>query len=303
MEIFFMAKLLFSDCIFKFDTYLKVERNLSPITRDDYAFFLNKFMEYIIRSSGRQPAIDHITPDMIRNYLEHLQMDHNYKSTSLSAVISTMRAFFRFCLEREFIKSSPAAMIRNPKLPRKLPVYLINSELKNLLKAPDRSTVMGVRDYAILVTLGFTGIRLQELVNSNIENLDFERNTLKVMGKGAKERLVPLNSIVLEALRDYLERRYISDSDAIFLNRFKYRLSGRSVENIVKKYVKLSGINNIKISPHKLRHTFATLLHLNDVDILEIQKLLGHAAITSTQIYTHTNPEKLKKAVDTLENI
>lgn len=291
-----------SDLLNKFDMFLKVERNLSPITREDYNYYLKKFMEYLIRTHGREPSVESITSDSIRKFMEHFQVEHNYKSTSIARVISTLRAFFRFCVEHDFLKISPAAIIRNPKLPKKLPIYLIDSEIRLLLQAPDRTTDMGCRDYAILITLGFTGVRLQELVNADLSCLDFERETIRVFGKGAKERLIPLNNLVVSALREYIDRRSISDSQAVFLNKFRKRLTGRSIENIVKRYVRQAGISKIKISPHKLRHTFATLLHLNDVDILEIQKLLGHSAITSTQIYTHTNPDKLKKAVDKLED-
>ncbi|MBN1899887.1 tyrosine-type recombinase/integrase [Candidatus Sumerlaeota bacterium] len=291
-----------SDLINKFNTFLTVERNLSPVTREDYNYYLKKFMEYLIHTHGREPSLESINADMIRKFMEHFQVEHDYKSASIARVISTLRAFFRFCVEHEYLKVSPAAIIRNPKLPKKLPIYLIDSEVKLLLQAPDRSTDMGCRDYAIIVTLGFTGIRLQELVHADLSSVDFERETIKVFGKGAKERLIPLNNLVINALRDYIDKRPVSDSQAIFLNKFGKRLSGRSIENIVKRYVRQAGISKIKISPHKLRHTFATLLHLNDVDILEIQKLLGHSAITSTQIYTHTNPDKLKKAVDKLED-
>ncbi len=292
-----------SNLMHQFDTFLKVERNLTPVTRSDYGYYLKKFMEFLIRTSGHEPPIGEIDPLMIRSYLEYLQIERNYKSKSLARVITTLRTFFRYCVERNYIKTSPAAVIRNPKLPRKLPLYLIGSELKRLLCAPDTSTDSGLRDYAILVTLSFTGVRLQELVNSNLSDIDFERQTLKVFGKGSKERLVPLNKLVIGALRVYFDRRPIRESKAIFLNKFGRRLSGRSIENIVKKYVRLAGIKKLKISPHKLRHTFATLLHLNKVDILEIQALLGHAAITSTQIYTHTNPDQLKKAVNKLNDL
>jgi len=293
----------FSNLISEYDTFLSVERNLSQVTRIDYNYYLKKFMEFVIRTTGHDQSIERITTKMIRDFLEYLQSEHNYKGTSLARVITTLRTFFHFCVERDYIKISPATFIHNPKLPKKLPIYLIDSEIKKLFSAPDKSTEMGIRDLAILVTLGFTGVRLQEIVKADLSDIDFERETLRVLGKGSKERLIPLNKIVITTLREYLERRPISESEAIFLNRFGKRLTGRSVENIVKKYVHLAGINKAKISPHKLRHTFATLLHLNEVDILEIQKLLGHASITSTQIYTHTNPEKLKRAVDKLENL
>ena len=304
-----------SEIIMKFDTYLKVERNLSPRTRDIYHYELKRFMEFLIRRIGRDVSVTKISAAMIRDYLEYLQIEFRYKSSTLSRVISTLKSFFRFCVEQSYIKISPASIIRLPKQARKLPIYLVNSELKRLLSAPDRDTDIGVRDYAIIVTLGFTGVRRQELVGSDISDVDFERKTLKVFGKGAKERIVPLNNFVIKALQEYLSRRPITESKALFVNMNNRRvtkerstgdfrrLSARSVDKIVKKYVRLAGIKDRKISPHKLRHTFATLLHLSDVDILEIQKLLGHAAITSTQIYTHTNPDKLKKAVDKLEEL
>ena len=122
------------------------------------------------------------------------------------------------------------------------------------------------------------------------------------MGKGAKERVIPLNEMVAAAISQYLEVRPASPDPAVFLNRFNNRLGGRGVENVVKKCVLRAGIANVKISPHKLRHTFATLLHLKDVDLLEIQALMGHASITSTQIYTHTNPGRLKSAVEKLDD-
>lgn len=271
-------------------------------------------MEYLIRTMGHDPPINKINVKDIRDYLEFAQMKYKYKSATLSRIISTLKSFFRYCVELEFIKISPASIIHLPKQARKLPIYLISSELESLLKAPDTTTDIGIRDYAILVTLAFTGIRRQELVNIDVSDVDFERETLKVFGKGSKERMVPLNKLVLNAIRLYLDIRPITETKALFVNmnnrrivpeRSKddiRRISPRSIDKIVKKYIKIAGIKERKISPHKLRHTFATLLHLNDVDILEIQKLLGHSAITSTQIYTHTNPGKLKKAVDKLED-
>lgn len=300
----------------RFDDYLRVERNFSPRTRDIYRYELKRFMEYLIRTHGHEPKLGKIESSDIRDYLNHLQMDLDYKSATISRIISTLKSFFKFCVEQKLLQISPADIIRLPKQAKKLPVYLVSDELKKLLNAPDRETVIGLRDYAILVTLGFTGLRRQELVSADIDDVDFNRRTLKVMGKGSKERLVPLNQWVLDALGSYLEKRPIVESKALFINMNnrrsgkkgrsdgdKRRLSPISVHHIVKKYVTLAGIENRKISPHKLRHTFATLLHMKNVDILEIQRLLGHAAITSTQIYTHTNPDRLKNAVDTLDDL
>jgi site-specific recombinase XerD len=291
------------DSIKEFDRYLQVERNLADRTRKAYQFDLEKFYEYLFRQNGRVPAVQHIDADTIRAYMSHLQLERGYKSTTLSRTISTLRVFFKFCLNRGFIKTNPTEGIHNPKHARKLPIYLVESELKKLLEAPQTEDPFELRDYAILMTLGFTGFRLQELVGINLNDVDFERQTIKVFGKGRKERIVPMNRMVQDALTQYIDHRPVTESKALFLNKFNNRLSGRSVENIVKKYVQRAGIYDKKISPHKLRHTFATLLHMKNVDILEIKDLLGHASITSTQIYTHTNPGRLRDAVTSLENI
>ena len=292
-----------SDKISDFDNFLSVERNLAERTRKAYRQELRKFVEYLIRTKGSEPLITKIETPLIRQYLNHLQMEREYRASSIARTIVSLRTFFKFCVQENHIKVNPLGIISNPKLPKKLPIYLITSELQKLLNTPDQTELSGIRDAAIITLLAFTGIRLKELVNANLTDIDFERSTLKVFGKGSKERLVPLNKIVLNSLRAYLDRRPISECPSIFLNRFGNRLSGRSIETLVKKYVLKSGINKSKISPHKLRHTFATLLHMNEVDILEIQKLLGHASITSTQIYTHTNPDKLKQAVEKLDNL
>lgn len=285
----------------QFDRYLQVERNLSPATREAYQFDLQKFKEFLIRTKGSEPALDKVVTESIKDYLHYLQSTRSYKSTTLSRVIASIRVLFEFGVMNGMLESSPAAFIHNPKLPKKLPIYLIDSELKKLLSAPDENDVMGKRDFAILVTLGFTGMRRQELVGMDLTSIDLERRTIKVMGKGSKERLIPMNEFVFAAINKYLDMRPIKgDPEAVFLNRRGGRLTGRSIVNIVRKYVRIAGIGKEKISPHKLRHTFATLLHMNDVDILEIKSLLGHSSITSTQIYTHTNSNKLRSAVDRL---
>lgn len=287
-----------------FDRYLKVERNLSPATRAAYQYDLQKFKEYLIRVMGAEPAVGRVETTHIKDFLGYLQGDRGYKSSTLSRTIASIRVFFEFCVQEAHIEASPATHIHNPKMPRKLPIYLVESELKKLLAAPQHSDVWGCRDFAILVTLGFTGMRRQELVGLNLDSIDFERRTVRVFGKGSKERLIPMNPLVMSALTASLDvRPATGDPKAVFLNRSGRRLTGRSIHGIVKKYVRKAGITKLKISPHKLRHTFATLLHINEVDIIEIQKLLGHASVTSTQIYTHTNTSKLRTAVERLNGV
>lgn len=293
---------LLTEAMSQFDQHLRVERNLSPSTREAYQFDLRKFAEYLANSKETEHLLfTVITTESIKEYLNYLQTHRQYKSTTLSRVIASIRVLCEFGVSQGLIENNPAAYIHNPKLPKKLPIYLVDSELKKLLSAPDNSDVMGCRDFAILVTLGFTGMRRQELVGMDVSSVDLERRTILVMGKGSKERLIPMNDFVFNAINAYLEvRPATGDAKAVFLNRQGQRLTGRSIVNIVRKYVRKAGIGKEKISPHKLRHTFATLLHMNDVDILEIKNLLGHSSITSTQIYTHTNSNKLRTAVDRL---
>jgi integrase/recombinase XerC len=293
--------LAFSELLVHYEQFLRVEKNLADKTRKAYLYDLTRFQEYMIHLTGRMPSVGAIKADQIRDYLNHLQVDRGYKSATLGRTIASIRIFFDFCVMREFLTVSPAAHIHNPKQPKKLPIYLVQEELLRLLRGPDRETPRGKRDAAILTTLAFTGCRLSELVGLDVDDLSLTQQSIRVMGKGRKERIIPLNALVLKELNEYLDVRGISDDPALFLNRWRKRLSGRSIENLVRKYVLQSGIFKNKISPHKLRHTFATLLHARDVDILEIQALLGHASVTSTQIYTHTSNSRLRAAVTKLE--
>ena len=292
-----------SELLNDFDTFLRVEKNLSIKTRNAYKYDLKRFQVFLIKEFNRESPIDKIVDTDIKKYLNQQQSEKNLKSTTLTRTISSIRIFFDFCVEQKFLNNSPAQYIRSPKHTKRLPIYLIGSELNKLLSIPDRSNYLGLRDYTILITLAFSGIRLQEAVNLNVDDIDFERNTIKVFGKGSKERLMPMNKILLNALKDYFEKRLVTEDKSVFLSRRGKRISGRQIERIVKHYALKAQLTKTKISPHKLRHTFATLLHFSEVDLIEIQSLLGHSSITSTQIYTHTNPKKLKTAVEKLEDI
>jgi len=298
----------FYNLIAVFDKYLEVEKNLSRKTREAYCYDLQRFINYcgkISDTDPRQISVDSIQTDEIKGYMTYLQSEKKYKSTTLSRCLVSIRVFLDYCLMEKYIDASPAQFIHNPKLAKRLPIYLIESELKAILMAPDRSTVWGKRDFAILLLLGMTGIRRQELVGLNIESIDFVSKTIKVLGKGSKERLIPMNEIVENTLSEWVNAKPISgDYEAVFINqRGGKRLTGRAILDLVKKYLMLAGIPKDKISPHKLRHTFATLLHLNNVELVEIQKLLGHANIASTQIYTHTNVDRLRHAVNSLNSV
>ncbi|MFP4380099.1 MAG: tyrosine recombinase XerC [Candidatus Sumerlaeia bacterium] len=311
-----MPPIRFSRALYDFEAYLEVEKNLSPRTRKAYVYDLERFMDHWISRHKQNPTLDKITTLDIQRYLEHLRLDRNYKSTTLSRTIASIRVFFEFCVMRDFLENSPASHLHNPKNPKKLPVFLVQSEMKKILSSPETSEAeaasrrsdyreLGKRDYAILAVFGFTGLRLQELVGMNLGDIDFENKSIRVMGKGSKERIVPLNETVIQALQGWIESREPADpaDEAVFLNRFGKRISGRGVQQMVEKHVRKAGISKDGLSPHKLRHTFATLLHMHGVDVLEIQALLGHASILSTQVYTHASSSKLKSAVKKLDNL
>lgn len=300
--------LAYHELLAEYEQFLRVEKNLAQKTRRAYLYDLGRFGEYLVRRHGRMPRVARIATEDIRHYLNHLQLELAYKSATLARTIASLRQFFAFCVMREQIESSPAAIIHNPKQAKKLPIYLLRDELVRLLRTPDRSTPMGLRDAAILTTLALTGCRLSELVGMNERDLSLSPQAVRVLGKGSKERIIPLNDLVFAAINEWLAQRAGvmkegAQTPALFLNRYGRRLSGRSVENVVRKYVLQAGVFKDRISPHKLRHTFATMLHANDVDLVEIQQLLGHASITSTQIYTHTSSSRLRAAVNKLDTL
>lgn len=277
----------------EFDAFLTVERNLSELSRKAYKFDVRKFIDFCRERVGESVMTPDVDDRLVKAYVAHCQGAKKYKPATLARAIASLRVFFLFCQRERYIKANPIARVQNPRRPKKMPVYLIDSELKRLLAAPDRTDPIGKRDYAILLTLGVTGVRLRELVGINVGSVDLESQSIKIFGKGAKERIIPINQPARAALREYLAmRERVEPDQPLFLNRFGGRLSGRSVENIVKKYVRLAGIEKRNVSPHKLRHTFATLLHHHNVDLVEIKTLLGHQNLSTTQIYTHTTDRK-----------
>lgn len=284
----------------EFLNYLKLEKNLAPRTVSAYSHDLFKFVSFLVSKYGKEPLLNQITTQDIRDFLSYLQTKRNCKSCAVYRKLSCLRSFFSFLCKQSYITSDPTEAVSSPKLPKKLPIYLTEEELHRLLSAPNREENTGIRDFAILVLLSYTGMRLSELTSLNIDSINLSEGYVRILGKGNKERIVPLIESVTKAISDYLNIRPITEDTALFLNREKKRLSTRSVENIVYKYGKIAGIPKEKLSPHKLRHTFATMLHNKDVDILDIQALLGHASIATTQIYTHTNPKRLRKVVERL---
>jgi len=217
--------------------------------------------------------------------------------------LATLRSFVRYLCREEVLEGNPIAAVSTPKQEKRLPRFLYPKEIELLLEAPDISRPSGLRDKAILEVLYATGIRVSELVSLNLSNLDTQSGSIKVLGKGGKERIIPMGTKACTAMDKYLQvRRKALKKDngtetAVFLNKFGQRLTARSVRNIINKYVQQVALNQ-KVSPHTLRHTFATHLLNGGADLRSVQELLGHVKLSTTQVYTHVTKERIKTVHD-----
>lgn len=274
----------------KFITYLEIEKNYSKHTIVNYAVDLREFAHFA-GSTGLE-KIDYL---FLRRFLAHLRTKP-YLAKTLTRKLSSLRSFFKFLHREGLIKSNPAVLLMSPKREKRLPKFLTEDEATQFVEAPMADNVMGKRDRAILETLYSTGIRVSELVGLNVDQVDLIGSIVKVAGKGKKERLVPIGTKAVDAIRDYVESR-AKASSILFLNKNGTRLSARSVGTIVHKYIKLISASH-DISPHVLRHTFATHLLNRGADLRSVQELLGHVHLSTTQIYTHVTTDRLKKVYD-----
>ena len=278
----------------KFMTYLEVEKNASSHTITNYRIDLKEFS-----GSIKDKPLEDITHVDIRLFLARMK-EKNFSKRTVARKMACLRSFFRFLCREGYIKSSPASGLKTPKLDRKLPLFLDVNEVTRLIESPDVSDVYGLRDRAILETFYSSGIRVSELVGLNKENIDFIGGVLKVYGKGKKERLAPIGDRALRAIRNYLEKlgaADIKEKKAVFINKSGRRMSDRAVRRVVEKYIHKTSLRE-GISPHSLRHSFATHLLDRGADLRSVQELLGHANLSTTQIYTHITTERLKEVYD-----
>ena len=282
--------------------FLKNEKNYSNYTIISYRNDLIQFFNYLkLYRILKDDKIEYVDRSVMRKYIVSLKKS-DYSARSISRKISTVRSFFKFCLREGIIKVNPTINLITPKINKKLPYFLYLQEVNKLIEAPLKNTIFGIRDRAILELLYGTGIRVGELVNLNICNIDLYEKTIIVFGKGSKERILPLGNPSIRAIQEYLTSRNLSekkifvnknDLEALFLNRLGGRLTARSIRRIIIKYMKMAGLNK-KISPHVLRHSFATHLLGGGADLRSVQELLGHKSLSTTQIYTHITKERLK---------
>lgn len=274
----------------KFIRYLEIERNYSGYTIVNYRLDLEDFSHFL----GKVP-VENTDYLLLRKYLATLK-EKNLGSKTVARRLSTLRSFFKFLTREGHIKSNPIVSVSSPKLQKRLPSFLTEEEVSRLIEAGFAKNEMGARDKAILETFYSTGIRIGELVGLNLEDVDCISGIVKVRGKGKKERIVPIGEKAICAIREYLERR-AKKQEALFLNRRGSRITDRGVRNIVRKYLRLAGLKQ-GISAHTFRHSFATHLLNRGADLRSVQELLGHASLSTTQIYTHLTTEKLKSVYD-----
>jgi tyrosine recombinase XerC len=277
----------------KFIRYLEIEKNYSPHTILNYRLDLEGFRKFI--GEADLEKIDYLA---LRKYLANLK-ENNLGNRSVGRHLSALRSFFKFLTREGYIKANPIIILSSPKLDKHLPQFLTEEETAKLIESAfpkDDKDERGLRDRAILETFYSCGIRISELVGLSQQDVDFIGGIVKVFGKGRKERIVPIGEAALGAIRKYLDRRK-KQNDAVFLNKNGSRITTRGVRDIVEKYIKVAGIRQ-GISPHTLRHSFATHLLNRGADLRTVQELLGHANLSTTQIYTHLTTERLKAVYD-----
>jgi integrase/recombinase XerC len=324
-----------------FIRYLTDERHFSAYTARCYGADLRQYVEYVQEQTGQSSdeaeaaayearvskaqsrpanavagvigpksfttAILDASTEFIRGYLARLG-EHDYSAATMARKIATLRSFYKWAERRGVAPTNPMTAIRTPKQGKRLPKAITIEQIEKLLVTPSDRDVLGMRDRAMLETLYSTGIRVSELVDLNVDDLDDAGEAMKVRGKGKRERIVPLGAHALAAIRKYMslvrgDQRFSAlwgptgAGKPLFMNKHGSRLSSRSVRRKLDKYLKAAGLDPT-ISPHTLRHSFATHLLENGADLRSVQELLGHQSLSTTQVYTHLTAQRLKQAYD-----
>jgi len=287
----------------RFLQYLRVERNASELTIKSYGEDLAALADYLAEArQGVCPKPGEVTVLDLRGYVASLH-ESGYAHSTIARRLASLRSLFRFGQREGWTKTNPAKPLRNPRKGRTLPHFLSAEDVARLLAAPPADEPSGLRDRAILETIYSAGLRVSELVGLDDADLDFEAGVLRVRGKGRRERLAPVGSYALAALRRWLRVREVSPREPtgalapVFVNKFGRRITTRSVARMLEKYLKLTGLDS-RTTPHSLRHSFATHLLDRGADIRSVQELLGHKSLVTTQIYTHVSTTALRRAYE-----
>jgi integrase/recombinase XerC len=286
--------------------HLRNERNVSPHTLRNYLSDLAQFRDFLIErelclDKAAAPVVQQVDIQVVRAYLAALTKNH--KKSSIGRKLAALKGFFRYLVATHRLEKDPLLLIHSPKQEKPLPTFLSVDDVFHLLNQVKVATALDVRDRAILEFFYSTGVRVSELVGLNWGDVDFGLEIVRVVGKGSKERIVPIGAVALKALEDYsgqVRKKWklpCKGANAVFLNNRGGRITTRSVARIVEKHLREAGIS-IKMGPHGLRHTFATHLLNSGADLRAIQEMLGHASLSTTQRYTHLNLDQLTAVYD-----
>jgi len=282
------------DLILKFIDELNYEKNYSNLTINGYLSDLNIFLEYLNNNNIKN--YNNVEYQDIRLFINYLY-ESNYTNKTISRNISAIRSFFKYLKANNYIDNNPCSLISNPKLEKRLPKYLNFDEIEKLLNSFDNNNFIGLRNSLILEMLYSTGIRVSEITNIKLKDISLFNKTIKISGKGNKERMVYFGTVCLNLLDLYLKRSYPilnkDNSDYLILSKTGKKINDREIRRVVDEAAIIAGIK-IKISPHVLRHTFATHMLTEGADLRSVQELLGHENLSTTQVYTHLTNEKIR---------
>ncbi|MFM7543112.1 MAG: site-specific tyrosine recombinase/integron integrase [Ignavibacteria bacterium] len=292
---------VYEQAVQEFLSACELQKGYSPHTIETYRFALMEFLDYFISEYGVKPEINAIEPADIRPFLGYLH-DRGLSKKSLRVKIAAVKSFFKFAFRQSWIDRNPAAIVSTPKAEKKLPSFLQPGEIESLMDSFDSSSPGGARNIAIAELLYSSGLRVSELIQLPMQDLDMHAGTVRVMGKGKKERIVPIGGKALEALEAYIGLRsclttldtakpdgkvFLSDRGKVMNPSVVYRIIRRAMNPVTESPQK---------SPHVLRHTFATHLLDNGADISSVSEMLGHSSLSATQVYTHVSVDRLKQA-------
>jgi integrase/recombinase XerD len=283
------------ELIEEFLSYISVERGMADNTLASYKRDLSKFFDFL--KTRRAEPVDKITRQMITSFMM-AEKDRGLSSNSISRELACIKSFFKFLVRENRIKENVAGIIESPKLWKKLPSALNLDEVEDLLNSPNLRDFMEIRDKACLELMYATGMRVSELVNLKMDDLNMDVGFVKCFGKGSKERIVPFGKKAREGILRYIDKsrpKFLKNkvSNFLFLRRGGKPMSRQTFWKIIKKYVRQAGIKK-RVTPHSLRHSFATHILERGADLRVVQEMLGHADISTTQIYTHVNKDRLK---------
>ncbi|MCX7911871.1 MAG: tyrosine recombinase XerC [Dehalococcoidales bacterium] len=274
--------------------YLEAEKNASRYTVRNYTGDLMEFFRFL--RERKIDSLKDVNRQVLRSYLAHL-MENGYAKSSMARKLSAIRSFYRYLVREEMLSANPAQTTVSPRLDRRLPSFLTVDDARRLVELPDTTTPQGQRDRALLELLYAAGLRVSEIVNLNVEQINFATGEIRVWGKGSKERIVLIGEPAVRALQTYISdgRKLLlggKKNRALFVSRYGERLPARTIQKILAKYARRI---NKKVHPHMLRHTFATHLLDGGADLKVVQELLGHADLSTTQIYTHVTQSRTRQ--------